>query len=102
MFRKLSETGTSEACHDPIVAAHFRLSAQMISVNTATPRMNHPIAFSFECAGSKERAQPETRKRLRAGGREDVVAAPLSQRARRGKRLQIGRASCRARVCQDV
>jgi len=31
--------GTTEACLLPTVAAHFRLNAQMISVNTAMPRM---------------------------------------------------------------
>ncbi len=51
MLRKLSETGTIEACQLPIVAAHFRLSAQMISVTTAIARMTHAMAWSFQVCG---------------------------------------------------
>ena len=38
MLTKLSTIGTLEACHVATVAAHFRLSAQQISVTTATAR----------------------------------------------------------------
>src|SRR3546814_9269641 len=36
-------------------------------------------SISFEYTGSKERAQPETRKRLRALGRRNVVAAQIGR-----------------------
>lgn len=44
MFKKLSEIGTTDACQVPSVAAHLRLSAQMISVTTAIARMTHAMA----------------------------------------------------------
>jgi hypothetical protein len=57
----------------PSVAAHFRLSAQQISVKTAIARMNHPMRQSFRQAGSCGRRTPETRKRRYA--KEAAIAA---------------------------
>ncbi|GGO97225.1 hypothetical protein GCM10011329_25540 [Stakelama pacifica] len=74
--------GMAEICQLAALAAHFRLSAQQISVMTAMPRMNQYIAaplarFASGCKagfawGAESKSEPSGRIQAARGAYSDL------------------------------
>ncbi|PAV92781.1 hypothetical protein WR25_01323 [Diploscapter pachys] len=63
MFTNDSTIGTADACHVASVAAHFRLSAQQISVKTAIARISHDIGLLLCGLGQMGRRRKPVKRR---------------------------------------